>query len=43
MMQSPCPGTQVVTFTFQVKDNGGNANNGINLDPVANTLTLVVS
>ena len=40
---SDAPGTQVVTFTFQLKDNGGNANDGINLDPVANTVTLVVS
>ncbi len=40
---SNAPGTQVVTFTFQVKDNGGKANDGYSLDPVANMLTLVVS
>ncbi len=40
---SDAPGTQVVTFTFQVKDNGGRANNGYSLDPMANTLTLEVS
>ena len=30
-------------FTFQVQDNGGTANGGTDLDPVAHTLSLVVT
>jgi VCBS repeat-containing protein len=31
------------TFTFQVQDNGGTANSGVDLDPSANTFTLNIA
>src|SRR5690606_21582072 len=31
------------SFTFQVQDDGGTANGGINLDPSANTITINVT
>jgi hypothetical protein len=36
-------GTGYASFTFQVQDDGGTANGGINTDPVAKTLTLNVT
>ncbi|WP_068956305.1 cadherin-like domain-containing protein [Pararhizobium polonicum] len=36
-------GSGYARFTFQVADNGGTANGGINLDPTANTLTINVT
>jgi VCBS repeat-containing protein len=36
-------GTGYANFTFQVQDDGGVANGGINTDPVAKTLTLDVT
>ncbi|HQQ32628.1 MAG TPA: DUF4347 domain-containing protein, partial [Methylophilus sp.] len=36
-------GTGYASFTFQVQDNGGTANGGIDLDPTANTITLNVT
>ncbi|MEY4500332.1 MAG: hypothetical protein RIS52_222, partial [Pseudomonadota bacterium] len=36
-------GTALTTFTFQVQDNGGTANGGIDLDPTANTITFNVN
>ncbi len=36
-------GTPYATFTFQVKDNGGTANGGVDLDPSANTMTINVT
>ena len=35
--------TTTASFTFQVADNGGTVNGGINLDPSANTLSLVIT
>jgi hypothetical protein len=35
-------GTPYATFTFQVQDNGGTANGGIDTDPTANTLAINV-
>src|SRR5207247_1487908 len=35
-------GTPYTTFTFQVRDDGGTANGGIDLDPTANTITVNV-
>ncbi|RUR19521.1 tandem-95 repeat protein, partial [Legionella sp. km535] len=32
-----------VTFTFQVRDSGGTANGGVNLDPTPNTMTVDVT
>jgi VCBS repeat-containing protein len=32
--------TTTTGFTFQVQDNGGTANGGVNLDPTPNTMTL---
>ena len=32
-----------VSFTFQVKDNGGTANSGIDVDQSANTMTVLVT
>src|SRR5438093_348736 len=32
-------GSPYATFTFQVRDDGGTANGGANLDPTANTMT----
>src|SRR5207247_772591 len=31
------------SFTFQVQDNGGTANGGVDLDPTANTMTINVT
>jgi len=36
-------GTGYASFTFQVQDNGGTANSGVDLDQTANTLTIDVS
>ena len=36
-------GTPYASFTFQVQDDGGTANGGVNLDPTANTLTMNVT
>jgi hypothetical protein len=36
-------GPSPVSFTFQVQDNGGTANGGVDLDPVARTLTLNIT
>src|SRR2546427_527628 len=36
-------GTPYTTFTFQVRDNGGTANGGVDLDQSANTLTVNVT
>jgi hypothetical protein len=35
-------GSPYATFTFQVRDNGGTANGGVNLDPSPNALTINV-
>jgi hypothetical protein len=43
---TPAPnanGAGYATFTFQVQDDGGTANGGIDLDPVARTLTVNVT
>ena len=36
-------GTGYASFTFQVQDNGGTANGGIDLDPTPNTITVNVT
>jgi hypothetical protein len=36
-------GSGYATLTFQVQDNGGTANGGVNLDPTPNTLTFNVT
>ncbi|MFM8330308.1 MAG: putative Ig domain-containing protein, partial [Candidatus Methylumidiphilus sp.] len=36
-------GTAYARFTFQVKDNGGTANGGVDLDPTPNSLTFNVT
>ncbi len=36
-------GTPLTTFTFQVEDDGGTANGGVNLDPTPKTLTINVT
>ena len=36
-------GTGYTNFTFQVQDDGGTANGGVNLDPSADTITLNVT
>ena len=36
-------GAAYATFTFQVQDNGGTASGGINLDPVARSMTIAVT
>jgi VCBS repeat-containing protein len=36
-------GNGYTSFTFQVQDNGGTANGGINLDPTPNTITVNVT
>ncbi len=36
-------GTGLASFTFQVQDNGGTANGGVDLDPTANTITFDVT
>src|SRR4029077_16261829 len=43
---TPAPnanGNGYASFTFQVQDNGGTANGGIDLDPSANTITVNVA
>ena len=35
-------GNPYTTFTFQVQDNGGTSNSGVDLDQSANTLTVIV-
>jgi len=34
---------QAISFTFQVQDDGGTTNSGVNLDPSANTFTLNIA
>ena len=36
-------GGNYASFTFQVQDNGGTANGGIDLDPTANTMRIAVT
>ena len=36
-------GTGYASFTFQVQDNGGTANGGVDLDQSANTITINVT
>ncbi len=36
-------GTPYTSFTFQVQDNGGTANGGVDLDPTPNTLTFNIA
>ena len=36
-------GSPFTTFTFQVRDNGGTASGGVDLDPSANTMTINVN
>ncbi|TAK89420.1 MAG: retention module-containing protein, partial [Burkholderiaceae bacterium] len=36
-------GNAYASFTFQVEDNGGTANGGVNLDPTPNTITFNVT
>ena len=36
-------GTAYASFTFQVQDDGGTANGGVDLDPVAKTMTVNVT
>ena len=36
-------GAPEATFTFQVQDNGGTANGGVDLDQSANTVTINVN
>ncbi|MGV8992415.1 MAG: DUF2341 domain-containing protein [Thiobacillus sp.] len=36
-------GTALTSFTFQVQDNGGTDNGGVNLDPTPKTITLNVT
>ena len=36
-------GAAYASFTFQVQDDGGTANGGVDLDPSANTLTINVT
>jgi hypothetical protein len=36
-------GSPYTTFTFQVRDDGGTANGGVNLDPTPNTMTVNVT
>ncbi len=36
-------GTGYASFTFQVTDNGGTSNGGVNTDPTANTITFDVT
>ena len=46
LMFTPAPnatGTPQTTFTFQVEDDGGTANGGVNLDPSPKTLTINVT
>ena len=36
-------GTAYASFTFQVEDNGGTANGGVDTDPTAKTMTIAVT
>src|SRR5439155_9933963 len=36
-------GTNYASFTFQVQDNGGTANGGVDLDQLPNTITINVT
>ena len=36
-------GAPYATFTFQVRDDGGTANSGVDLDPTPNTMTVNVT
>ena len=36
-------GAGYASFTFQVQDNGGTANGGVDLDPSPNTMTINVT
>ncbi|MEZ6095179.1 MAG: cadherin-like domain-containing protein [Pirellulaceae bacterium] len=36
-------GTGYATFTFQVRDDGGTANGGVNVDPTPNTMTIDIT
>jgi gliding motility-associated-like protein len=36
-------GSPVATFTFQVRDDGGTANGGVDLDPTPNTISINVT
>src|SRR5262249_13743591 len=36
-------GTAYASFTFQVQDDGGTANGGVDLDPTPNTITINVT
>ena len=36
-------GDPYTTFTFQVEDDGGTSNGGVNLDQSANTMTIDVT
>jgi len=36
-------GSPYATFTFQVRDDGGTANGGVNTDPTPNTITIAVA
>ena len=36
-------GSPYASFTFQVRDDGGTANGGVNLDPTPNTMTINVT
>jgi len=36
-------GAGYATFTFQVRDDGGTSDGGVDLDPVANTVTIDVT
>ena len=36
-------GLSYASFTFQVQDDGGTANGGVNLDPIAKTMTINVT
>jgi VCBS repeat-containing protein len=36
-------GSTYATFTFQVQDNGGTTNNGVDFDPIPKTMTLTVT
>ncbi len=40
---SGASGSTYATFTFQVRDNGGTANSGVDLDASANTITVSIS
>ncbi|MDJ0864882.1 MAG: DUF4347 domain-containing protein [Myxococcota bacterium] len=46
LVYTPAPGTSgpaLASFTFQVRDDGGTANGGVDLDPTPNTITIDVT